>query len=174
MHLALLSDEQKIKFFINLISNEQPARRFSRSYIATPTQFYCIKCTFGAVTANEIAAFYRLKTAKQRILLCSQIEESAYTLCKKLQIKVQTADDIYQLVKKNNAFPATFLGETPKEKKHSKQFKLCFAKANSKRFLISGSLLLLSSFLTPFPFYYLIIGSILLLTATFIRIFGYE
>jgi hypothetical protein len=39
--------------------------------------------------------------------------------------------------------------------------------------LVAGALVLLTSLITPFPYYYLTFGSLLLLIATLIRFFGY-
>ncbi len=174
LHLALLSEEQTTDFFLNILSKTEQARKFSRCYLSSPERFYCIKCNFQPATSDEIARFYRLKTAKQRILFCLQIEEAAFQLCHRLDIQVKTGEELYRLVKENDAFPSTFLGETEKEKKYKKQLQLCFAKTNSKRFLGGASLILLTSLFTPFSYYYLVFGSILLLTAALIRIFGYD
>ena len=174
LHLALLSKEQATDFFMRLYAKEKIVRRFSRTLFSSDCEFFCVNCNFQPVTADEIGDFYRLKTSKQRVLICSQIEQTASKLCEKLDIQIKQADDIYRLVKENDAFPKRFLGEKPSGNKREKQLKLCFAKSNSKRFLLSGSLLLFTSLLTPFPYYYLIFGSLLLLTATVIRIFGYE
>ena len=174
LHLALLSKEQATEFFMRLYAKQTPVHRFSRTLFSSDTAFYCVKCNFQPVTADEIGDFYRLKTAKQRVLICSQIEQTASELCKRLQIQVKQADDVYRQVKENDAFPKQFLGEEQAVNKRERQIKLCFSKSNSKRFLLSGSLLLFTSLLTPFPYYYLVFGSVLLLAATVIRIFGYE
>lgn len=174
LHLALLSEEQTSKFFLAILNKIQPTRQFSRSCITTPNEFICIKCNFEPITANEIVKFYRIQTSKQRVLICLQIAPAAHELCRRLNVLVKTENDVYQMVKENDAMPTEFLGEVKMENRRALQRKLCFSKHNSKRFLVSGCLILLTSLFTPFPYYYLVFGSILLLAATFIRIFGYE
>ena len=118
--------------------------------------------------------FSRLKTNKEKILLCLDIDNQARALCKQLQIQIKTAEDVFVLVKSRNKLPEHFLGDTVPIRRRERWLKISFAKSNSRRFLLSGSLILLASLITPFSYYYLIFGTLLFLTALFVRIFGYE
>ena len=174
LHLALLSDEKKTQFFLPILAKETTAKRFGKTYIHTPDAFYNVKVGFSAVTAEDVANFYRLRSNKNKILLCSQIEEKALLLCQQLNIQIKSGNEIYKFAKDNDALPTKFLGENNSQERRKKQWRLCCSKKNGKRFLISGALILFTSLYTPFAYYYLIFGSILLLVALFIRIFGYE
>lgn len=94
-------------------------------------------------------------------------------LCDTLHIRVWTGKEVYNLIKEADALPKQYLGEPTPQNKRQIRLRLCFAKRNSRRFLVGGCLILLTSLLTPFPYYYLIFGSILLLVAILVRIFGY-
>ncbi len=172
-HLSLLSDAQKTNFFQTVLSQTENVRRFSTLRLTSENTFYFLKIRFSAVTADEIARLSRIKTSKQKILLCNLIDEDAITLCETLGVRVWTGNEIYDLVKSANALPETYLGEpTPKDKRKIR-LRVCFSKRNARRFFVGGALLLLTSLITPFPYYYLLFGSILLVTAVCIRIFGY-
>ena len=120
-----------------------------------------------------MARLSRLKTGKRKILLCSNIEDKALNLCQRLGIEVKTGEWVYKRLKEGNFLPQTYLGEESAEKgKH--HVTLWFSKANARRFLSSAAMVLLVAYLTPFFYYYLIFGVALLLTAVFVRIFGYE
>ena len=174
LHLALLSDEEKTEFFQNALSaTDTPAKRFGKLRIFTPSAFYFLRFTLAPVNADEVAQLSRLKTGKQTILLCSSIEESALSLCQRLGIDVKTGEWVYRRLKEGNLLPEHYLGEESAIKGRRK-VKLWFSKANSKRFLVGGTLTLLLARITPFYYYYLLIGCLLLLSAVFIRIFGYE
>jgi len=81
LHLALLSDEGKTQFFQRVLcANGEEANRFGRLRIHTKTQFYFLKFSLAPVRADEILPFSRLKTGKEKILLCGQIEEGALAL----------------------------------------------------------------------------------------------
>ena len=173
LHLALCSDEQKTQFFEQLLALDTPVKRFSKLRIYSATAFFQIHCGFLAVTKEDVASFSRLKTGKNKTILCTQIHEDALTLATRLNITTLHADDIFSLVKKHDAFPENFLGEhIPQPKK--KRFHLYFSKQNGKRFFTSGLGLLVLSLFTPFSYYYCIFGCLLLLIALFIRLFGFE
>ncbi|MBR2023751.1 MAG: hypothetical protein IJ996_04480, partial [Clostridia bacterium] len=129
---------------------------------------------FSPVTQDEVATFTHLKTAKKKIILCGEIDDVALALCTRLQIEVQTGETVYRLVQAKNALPTQFLGEETAQSKRKWHLRLCFAKSNARRFLISGALILLASVFTPFPLYYWVFGSILLCVSACIRIFGYS
>lgn len=172
LHLALLSDEEKTKLFLRYFSVREQPKRFAKLRIYTQTAFYFLQFTLLPITADEVARLSRLKTGKQKILLCAQIENTAAELCEKLHIQVQTGREIYKAFKAENLLPTEYLADgTPTKKR---RLRLWFSKDNGKRFLYGGALILLTSFLTPFTYYYIIFGSILVVSAAIIRIFGYE
>lgn len=173
-HLALLSEEQKTNFFQQVLSQDAPIRRFGKSRLYSDTQFFQIRCGFSAVTAEDVAAFSRLKNSKEKILLCCHIQEEALSLANRLHIIVWNADQIFELIKTRNAFPEHFLGEENNENHRQRKLHICFSKKNGKRFFTSGAMLTILSLFTPFSTYYLLWGGLLLLLALFIRIFGYE
>lgn len=172
-HLCLLSDEQKTSFFENVWAKMGEVKRLGKLRLHTDTNFYFLHFRFAPVTADEVACFCRLKTSKNRAVLCNSITDEAKMLCETLHVQVFTGEKVYAFVKENGALPETFLGETQAKKTYKRRFRLCFAKSNGKRFFFGGALILLTSLITPFPYYYLVFGSILLVVALVIRIFGY-
>lgn len=173
-HLALLSDEQKTNYFKQIFSREGEVKRFSRLRLATDNAFYFLFFRFSPVTADEVASVSRLKTAKEKVLLCNRIDEGAKLLCSKLNIRLQTGESVYKTVKEAGALPQTYLGEEKKQNKRRRRLRLCLAKSNARRFLVGGTLILLTSLFTPFPYYYFITGGALLVIALLVRIFGYS
>lgn len=174
LHLALLSDNEKTEFFLKFLSLNEHAQKFGQLRIFTKTAFYFLNFNLLPVNADDIAKYSRLKTGKQKILLCSKIEEPAFALCSRLSIQVKTGEEIYALLKKANALPESFLGEENADKKHKRRLRLWFSRRNSKRFLVAAALVLATSVLTPFSYYYWLFGASLLLASVFVRIFGYE
>lgn len=175
LHLSLLSDEAKTALFQNLLSSpEQPCKRFGRLRLFTDTDFYFFKCAFAPVSADEIATLSRLKTGKQKTLFCIDIDETARSLCSRLSIDVKTGDEIYTMFKTANALPQSYLGEPTPSSNKKRRLRLYFSKKNARRFLTGGATLLLFAGISPYAFYYIAVGIVLLLSAVFIRIFGYE
>ena len=177
-HLALAGDESNAEFFKTLLLNGEnpPAeiKRTGKNRLTTPNEVYFFQCTFAPVTADDAAAFTRLKTKRQKILFCHKLDEDARKVCDCFHIRVLTSDDVFALAKAADALPQVFLGENPQEKGKKRTFKLWFSKSNSRRFLLSAVLILLLSRLTPFPYYYIVFGVLLLCAAVFTRIFGKE
>lgn len=170
LHLALLSDSAKTEFFRNALSKESPLQRFSLLRLHNETQFYFLHFKLSPVNADDVAKYARLKTSKQKILLCGNIEDSARTLCERLHVQVRTGEEVYVALKNADALPQNYLGDLPSAKK--RRPALWFAKRNSKRFLFSAALIFLLSMLTPFFYYYVFMSIALLFLAVFVRIFG--
>lgn len=171
-HLACLSDEEKTNFFIENFPSDTPAKRFGRLRLVTDTHFYQLRFTFAPVTADDVATFSRLKTSKEKVLLCSKMEDDAYALAQKLNIRTLTGNEVYALLKDSNALPERYLGDENRDVKGKRRFELWFARKNAKPFLTAAALTLFTAFVSPFPYYYYIFGGILLLTSILIRIFG--
>lgn len=173
LHLALLSDEEKTRFFRQVLSTEEYAvNRFGKLRLFSDTEFYFLQFSLAPVCLDEILPLYRFKTGKTKVLLCLQIDEPALLLCQRLGIQVKTGERIYKLIKERNLLPEHYLGNV--STKQRRPIKLWFSKNNAKRFLVSGALVLLLSRLTPFYYYYLLLGCLLLFASILIRIFGYE
>ena len=172
-HLALLSPEQVTAFFIPVLQTELDVpQKIAKLKLATEQAFYFLHLHFLPVNADEVAAYARVKTDKQKVILCRDIEKEAADLCDTLQISVIPTTEIYRMVKEKDAFPTHYLGEQKTAEKKKKRMQLCFAKTNARRFLTGGALILFASLFTPFPYYYLVFGSLLCVTALLVRIFG--
>lgn len=169
-HLALLSPEAVIEFFLPLLSEKSPKRR-SRDTISAEDAVYYLRIRFAPLQADDIVPFIRLQTKKRKILVCSAVEQTAEKLCRATNIEIFADAEIYRLVKEKNAFPSEYSGAF-NQTKEKRLPRVGFRKSNAKRFLLSGGLLFASSLLTPFPYYYLVFGGILCAAALLIRIFG--
>ena len=173
-HLACLSDEEKTNFFLARLPTESPIKRFGRLRIVSDDRFYFLRFSFSPVTADEVASFSRLKTGKEKVLLCSKIEDNAYALAEKLRIRALTGNEVYAMLKDSDGLPETYIGEESPESKRKRRLELWFSRKNAKPFLTAAALTLLTAFVSPFPYYYFIFGGILLCASVFIRLFGYR
>ena len=169
-HLTLLSNDQIAEFFKKTLAPN--AQRRGKLQVFTEEEAYFLHFKFSPVNADSLTDFFRLRTNKQKILLCSSIDEQARALCEQFQVQIKTENDVYAFLKEKNAIPEHFLGEPP-QKTPKKHFQNWFAKKNYKHFLLAATLILLSSMWSPFPTYYLIFGTILLLVSILVRILGY-
>lgn len=175
LHLALLGDDKKLTLFENALGDENnPVKKHGKKRLFTKDECYFLEFRFAPVETDDISALARLKTAKKKFLLCNRIDEQALKFCKDWNVEVKQGRDIYTLLKEKNALPTAFLGESVQTDKRKKRLRVCFSKANSRRFFVAGALILLTSLITPFPYYYLVFGSLLFLISALVRIFGYS
>ena len=173
-HLALASDEHNTEFFRCFLSSFSPTAKQGKLRIANENETYFLRFHLSPVSPDEVVRIFHTKTAKQKVLLCAQIDETALALCSRFDITVKTGAEVYTLLKENDSLPEKYLGDETPEKKRKRRAKLWFSKTNSRRFLVGGGILLSTSLLTPFPYYYLLFGALLLLAAVLVRIFGYD
>lgn len=174
LHLALLSDEKKTEYFQTALALTEPVGRFAKLRLFTDKEFYFLHFTLSPVNADDVAKYARWKTRKQKVLCCSHVDEAANMLCERLGIRVKTGEQIYAFLKENEQLPQSFLGDETADKKRKRRFRLWLSKRNAKGFATGGSLVLVTSLITPFPYYYLVFGGLLLIAAICTRIFGYE
>jgi hypothetical protein len=171
-HLACLSDEEKTNFFLQRLPTDHPLKRFNRLRLIDEENFYLLHFNFAPVTADEVAAFSRLKTNREKVLLCSTIEDNAYALAEKLSVRTLTGNEVYAMLKDNDGLPETYQGEESHDQKRKRRLELWFSRKNAKGFLTAAVLTLLTALVSPFPYYYAIFGGILLISSILIRVFG--
>ncbi|MBO4940042.1 MAG: hypothetical protein J6D30_03315 [Clostridia bacterium] len=174
LHLALSSDEQKTEYFEHLLAFSKPIHRFGKLRLYTEDTFYQIHYGFTPLSLENVAAFSRLKTDKSKTIIYRSAQEDALALAARLGIETIPPEKIFTLVKEHDVFPLQYLGEEQPQNKRQRRLRICFSKRNGKRFFASGLALFVLSVLTPFAYYYLIYGGLLLLLSAIIRVFGYE
>ena len=185
-HLAALPFPKQTAIFKKALQLDETASNGEKTYA---------KFLFEPLSANDLAEFIRREVlradaprAKREsrnkdantesdnkapfTVYCNAADESAVKLCERFHIKLCSGEESYLLLKSKNALPKEYLGATDFAKRENRRFSVYFQKKNSRRFLVGGVLILCTSLLTPFPYYYLISGGLLLLVAALVRIFG--
>lgn len=104
-------------------------------------------------------------------IFANELSPQAEELAATLSLSVMKGEEIYRLLKKHNLLPPEREESKPSFKKRTAAF---FRRATQKSrpFFTSGILLLVMSLFTFYPIYYLVSGSVLLLTGLAIRLFG--
>ena len=168
LHLSLCNKARLKRLFDEYAEREEEED--------APAPFYLF--TLAPATADGILPVLREKPNEKKRLFCNDLTPEAARLCEILGVEIVTADGVYERFKAVGLLPEKYLGEgapTPTGKERLKRKpKRWFSKRNSRRFLTGGAFVLFASLLSPFPTYYLIFGSILVIAALFVRIFGYR
>ncbi len=169
LHLSLLPHRKQQEFFCSRLCGE-----LKNGVVETTDEIALIDFRFDPLPPDRLGAFIRKHSEKPKILYCNDLTAESKRLCERFGVRVLVGTEVYSLLKKENALPEKYFGEESFSEKKKRQFILCFSKSNSKRFLTAGALVLLTSLLTPFPYYYLVSGCLLLAVAVIVRIFGRE
>jgi hypothetical protein len=187
LHLAMLPFEKQAEIFKNA-SREENGKNTQKTYA---------KFLFNPLSASDLAEFFKREFSRTQAqtapnengetqeknavnkalprpftIYCNAADESAIKLCERFGVRLCGGEESYLLLKLKNALPERYFAETYFFKREKRKISFYFQKKNSRRFLVGGVLILCTSLFTPFPYYYLVSGSVLLLIAALVRILG--
>ncbi len=89
-----------------------------------------------------------------------------------LDITLKSSLELYNLLKEENILPKSITLKKIEKQRLIYVFKEVFTKKQAKRFLITGGIIILASFFSFYPLYYIIFGGTLIITSVILRIFG--
>ncbi|MBQ8427934.1 MAG: hypothetical protein IJX18_01620, partial [Clostridia bacterium] len=172
-HLALLSSKECLLF---IYPNSQPKHEADVWWVEQADLLIFPLFLWTELQTHDVLPVLKvcLREKKKGILLCNEIATDAAALAAQFDVDCQQGEVLYKRLKEENALPTAYLSEPYFTKKKKRLPRIWFAKSNSRRFFVCGTLLLLSSLLVPFPIYYLCFGGLLLIAAVLIRVLGYR
>ena len=174
LHLALLTPKAVADFFKNsLFRNAEIFVKKGECFGRTDKETILFKFTPTPLSAESVLPLLYESGETPCTLYCYKLSPEAKKFCDGFCVNVKTIPELYKRLQKENGLPTVYKSERAFAKKKKLTFALRFAKRNASRFFVSGSMLVLTSLLVPFPYYYLVIGGLLLLTAVVVRAFGY-
>lgn len=192
LHLALLSQKDQSEFFLERINslfssvdniagdgNKQETcdkpklvTWDGKWFIQTPSSVYYCCFSASAVSANEALPLLSYPTEKEIMLLCGEVSTDAEAFFARFSLRFSTVNELYLKLKQAELLPQTYKSAAAFEKKKKRRFQLWFQKRNARPFLTGGTMVLVTSLFTPFPYYYLVTGCVMLLTAALVRLLG--
>ncbi len=89
-----------------------------------------------------------------------------------LDITLKNSLELYNLLKEENMLIKSITLKKIDKKRLISVFKEVFTKKQAKRFLLTGGIIILASFFSFYPLYYIIFGGTLIITSVFLRFFG--
>lgn len=130
--------------------------------------------TMQPVSADAVARLIREYESAPFVLVCNALTPEAEALLTSFGKRRTAAAEVYTLFKRTQTLPNPMIcGEIPRMTV-KKRLNRIFSKKNARPFFVSGLLLLIMSLFAFFPVYYLVTGSILLISSVFIRALGYN
>lgn len=192
LHLALLSQKEQSEFFLERINSlfssvdnvaeggnkqencdeERLVVRDGKWFIETASTVYYCFFSASAISANEALPLLSYPTEKETVLLCGDVSTDAEGFFARFSLRFLTMGELYLKLKQAELLPQTYKSAAAFEKKKKRRFQLWFQKRNARPFFTGGALVLITSLFTPFPYYYLVMGCAMLLTAALVRLLG--
>lgn len=150
----------------------------SDNYIAEDGVLYYCAFRFSALTADDIAAAYRVGLAEhthRTVIICNKAGREVMALAATLydNYSFVTAPDLYKVLKENDALPALITLKKPKDGAKltlRSIIDVVFSESNVRYYLFSGALLAFMSFITPLKIYYLITATLSLIFAVIAKL----
>lgn len=173
LHLALERENGVKRALLAAYSADGKAATLEDDVLTADGEIVVPLFTMQPLSADAAANVIRAFGETPFTLACNALTPEAEKLLSSFGRKAVRGDEIFALFERTGTTPEKLIcGEIPRPKLKAK-IKRAFSKKNARPFFTGGILLLFMSLFTFFPLYYLISGSILLLSSVFIRVLGY-
>ena len=141
-------------------ATETAKHRHGAIIIENCAYFYNFK--MQALSEDDIARIIKVKCEEQKIILCNRISAEAFLLCENFLIEVKQIDFVYDSLKEKQLLPEKYVYEGKNKINIFAKIKARFSRKICAPLFWSGLALLMLSYFTYFPLYYIISGSIML------------
>ena len=133
---------------------------------------YC-KFTFDEVTKADIAEVYKNSKGCDNVtLFITDCKDEVINFAESLNIKIVKLTTLYEIFKSVNYYPNITVEINEPKPTLKLALKNAFNYNKGRNFFIAGFMLMFLSFFTPFKIYYLISGSLFLITSVICMFFG--
>ena len=162
LHLSLSSDEYIFNLMSKcLVESEKPEIKSGRLIIGDCAYF----CNFKMhpITEDDIAKVIKVNCDEKKVVLCNRISAEALMLCENFLIEVKQIDFVYDVLKERQLLPEKYVYEGQKKIGIFKRIRARFSRRICAPLFWSGLALLILSYFTFFPLYYILSGGIMLI-----------
>ncbi len=159
LHLSLSSDVYIRRLLRNLLGGDA---RIMGLRILCGEKVYFHDFKMHPLTEDDVAKIIKRKGDK-KVLYCNSVSPEATVLSKNFSIEVRTLDGLYNDLKESGLLPEKYVFEDAPKTKFTDKIKKRFTRKLCAPLFRSGAALLVLSYFTFFPIYYVISGSILLI-----------
>ena len=171
LHLALLQRKELAQFFHDRLQADTFVKN-GECFGKTDGEIALFKFTPTPLQAESVLPLLYESGENAACLYCYELSESGEAFCKRFGVRTVKIPELFQKLQRENALPCEYKSERAFLKRKRRLIRLRFSKKSSLRFFTGGVMLLCFSLFTPFPYYYLITGGLLIACALFTRLFG--
>ena len=173
LHLALEKDERVRALLLEALLKDGQTAHCEGDAIALDGAPLIPLYTMEPLSADAVARLLKTYGGASFTLACNALTPDAEKLLSSFGRKAMKADETYDLFARTECVPEKMIcGDIPR-RTAKVRLRTAFAKRNAHPFFVSGLLLLIMSLFVIYPVYYLVSGSILMITAIVVRAVGY-
>lgn len=174
LHFALEKEERVRAALVEALCADGKEAHCGEDEIVAGEEILIPRFTMQPLSADEVARLIRRYGKTSFTIACNTLSPEAEKLLAPFGLKAMRCDEVYALFSRTGTMPSPLIcGEIPRRSARQK-LRRTFSKSNARPFFVSGFLLLVMSLFTFFPLYYLISGSVLMISAITVRFFGYS
>lgn len=162
LHLSLSSDEYVTKLICSLLGE---GARAGEQRIEYAGEGYYFNFKMRPLSEDDVAQVIKSRFAGKKRLYCNRISPEGTALADNFNIGVTCIDEVYSALKCKNLLPEKYVYEGAPKVKLAQKIRARFNRKLAAPLFWSGAGLLALSYLTFFPVYYIVSGSLTLVLA---------
>jgi hypothetical protein len=175
-------EKQLLKYHLTL-SKKEDLLKLAKSYfgedckicgnrIYTENTVYFAIFKLSALLSDDILNVIKFGNKRKKVILCPEISIEANNLCTDFEIEVLTIEEIFCALKGKNLLPEKYILEDRKKPKFFKRIQKRFNKKLCSPLFFSGLSLIVLSYFTFFPIYYILCGTVFIILSSIALVFG--
>ncbi|MGN0813200.1 MAG: hypothetical protein ACI4MQ_06820 [Candidatus Coproplasma sp.] len=168
IHLSTLAPDELKTLFLSALDGTYAAG----NRLADEKNEYLFAFKLSPLSCDDVAAVIKERTEKQLVLLCCALQPDAVGFAKDFNLKLMCMGEIYPLLKDKKLLPESYPFCSSVKKGVFSKVKNRFNRRLCPSLFFSGLFLLIYSFFSFYPVWYIVTGSILLLLSAVCLFFG--
>ncbi len=169
LHLSLSSDAYIKRLFKDCFG-EGAKINGKKILFADCAYFFDFK--MQPLAEDDIAKIIKYRFDGKKILYCCKLSTEAAVLAENFLIETRQINEVYSELKENDLLPEKYVYENPKKIPLWKRIKSRFNRKLCAPLFWSGAALLLLSYFTFFPIYYIVSGGLMIILSAAALVFG--
>ena len=170
LHLSLSTDDYICNLFEKALNLENAEIKGGKIFTDECAYFFNFK--MQPISEDDVARVIKNDSELKKIIYCCRISPEAAVLAENFLIEVKKIDDTYKLLKDGELLPEKYVYEGPNKVSFLKRVKLRFTRKLCAPLFWSGLGLMLLSYFTFFPVYYIVSGGIMLILSAAALVFN--
>ncbi len=163
LHLSLSSDDYICELFEKFLQTEGNKTEIKGEKIYTEDTVYFFDFKMQPLTEDDIAKTIKFKSELKKVFYCCKCSAEALLLAENFLIDVRSIETVYPLLKEKKLLPEKYAYGETKKVSTWKLIKSRFSRKICAPLFWSGAALLILSYFTFFPVYYIVSGGIMLI-----------